>query len=117
MLKGADRDELTRAIVSVASGGVVFGPGVARRVIDLFNAPAPPPSAPSPPFPQLTDREREVLDLLARGQSNHTIGRELFLSPRTVANYVSSILSKLHAADRTEIAIRAREAGLGSTDA
>ena len=64
-------------------------------------------------FPQLTEREREILDHLARGRSNAAIAEMLYLSPRTVANHVSSILSKLHAADRTEAAIRARDAGLG----
>jgi DNA-binding NarL/FixJ family response regulator len=117
VLKGAERDELTRAIAAVARGDVLFGPGVAERVLALFaDWPATGGSAPAVdarPFPALTEREREVLDLLARGLSNGTIGQRLAVSPRTVANHVSNILTKLHATDRTEVAIRARNAGLG----
>ena len=116
VLKGAERHELTRAIASVADGDVLFSPGVAQRVLALFAQPDPPAPGPEPParpFPELTERELEVLDHLARGLNNHTIGRALSVSPRTVANYVSTILTKLHATDRTDIAIRARNAGLG----
>lgn len=112
VLKGADPDELRRAIVGVAHGEAVFGPGVARQVLDLLagSGPAGPPN----PFPELTEREMEVLDLLARGATNPTIASALHVSPRTVANNVSFILSKLHATDRTDAAIRARRAGLGN---
>lgn len=119
VLKGAEPDELQRAVRAVASGDAIFGPGIAERVLTMFRS--PPPSAPATgasvdgagAFPQLTEREREILDHLARGRSNAAIAETLYLSPRTVANHVSSILSKLHAADRTEAAIRARDAGLG----
>lgn len=110
VLKGAEPDELRRAIAGVASGEALFGPGIARQVLGLFSQ---PPPAPTPLFPELTDREREVLDHVARGESNPTIARELRLSPRTVANHVSNVLNKLHATDRTDVAIRARNAGLG----
>lgn len=121
VLKGAEPDELQRAVRAVASGDAIFGPGIAERVLTLFRS---PPSEASPAasstagagaaaFPELTDREREILDHLARGRSNAAIAEALYLSPRTVANHVSSILGKLHLADRTEAAIRARDAGLG----
>lgn len=116
VLKGAERDELTRAIVSVAEGDVLFSPGIARRVLALLTLAEPPPDSISPlsrPFPELTEREHEVLDHLARGLNNHAIARELVVSPKTVANHVSNILTKLHATDRTDVAIRARNAGLG----
>ena len=109
VLKGAETDQLRRAIVSVASGDVIFGPGIAARVLDLFARPEPVPQ----PFPGLTEREREILDHVARGETNGVIARSLFISPRTVANNVSNILTKLHATDRTDIALRARHAGLG----
>lgn len=111
VLKGANTDDLRRAIVSAASGEVIFGPGIAGRVLDLFARPVLP--APAPPFPELSNREREILDHVARGETNPLIARSLYLSPRTVANHVSNILAKLHATDRTDAAIRAREAGLG----
>ncbi len=111
VLKGADPDELRRAIIGVANGEAIFGPGIAERVLDLLTRPtvAMVHSA----FPELTEREREVLDHVARGETNPTIARSLYLSPRTVANHVSNILSKLHATDRTDIALRARDAGFG----
>lgn len=111
VLKGAAPDELERAIRGVATGDAVFGPGIAERVLQTFSA---PPAAAPAPFPQLTDREREVLDHLADGRSNGEIAHQLVLSPRTVANHVSNILTKLHATDRTQAALRARDAGLGS---
>ena len=104
VLKGAEPDELRRAIVGVVKGEAIFGPGIAQQVLGLFAGPV---------FPELTGREREVLDHVARGSTNATIGRALHLSPKTVANHVSSVLSKLHATDRTDVAIRARNAGLG----
>jgi DNA-binding NarL/FixJ family response regulator len=112
VLKGADPDELRRAIIGVANGEAIFGPGVAERVLDLFLRPTPAET--QPVFPELTEREREVLDRVARGETNPLIAQALYLSPRTVANHVSNILSKLHATDRTDIALRARNAGLGA---
>ena len=124
VLKGAEPEELQRAVRAVASGDAIFGPGIAERVLTLFRSPPSEASSSVPApgagvgagaaaFPQLTDREREILDHLARGRSNAAIAEALYLSPRTVANHVSSILGKLHLADRTEAAIRARDAGLG----
>jgi DNA-binding NarL/FixJ family response regulator len=113
LVKGDDPDELRRSIEAVAAGAVVFGPSLAARVQRLFQANA---EAARDAFPELTDREKEVLGRLADGKSNAVIGTELFLSPRTVANHVSNILFKLHATDRTDAALRARRAGLGDAD-
>ena len=111
LLKGADQAEIVRAITTVHGGGVVFGASLANRIANVFTrAPAPQQSA----FPQLTDREREVLNLIAAGRSNGQIASALFLSPKTVRNNVSTILSKLQATDRAAMIIRARDAGLGT---
>jgi DNA-binding NarL/FixJ family response regulator len=110
VLKDADEEELVGAIRAVARGEAVFGEAVAGRVLAFFAAPRPVPKV----FPALTDREREILELIARGHPNPSIARKLSLSPKTVANYVSAIFAKLQVADRAEAMIRAREAGLGS---
>jgi DNA-binding NarL/FixJ family response regulator len=110
VLKDADEEELTGAIRAVARGEAIFSQAVAGRVLAFFAQPRQAPTV----FPELTDRGREILGLLAKGQSNPTIARTLFLSPKTVANYVSAIFAKLQVADRAEAMIRAREAGLGS---
>jgi DNA-binding NarL/FixJ family response regulator len=111
ILKGAGQDELARAIQAIASGEAIFSPAIATRVIDFFaRSPADqPPQA----FPELTDREREVLGLIAEGLPNPEITRRLVLSPKTVRNHVSNILAKLQVRDRSEAIVRAREAGLG----
>jgi DNA-binding NarL/FixJ family response regulator len=109
LLKGADRDELTRAIRAVASGEAIFGPDVARRLMAYF-ATAP---VKAPAFPDLSERELEVLDLIARGMSNQQIVDRLVISPKTVRNHISNIFSKLQVRDRAEAVVRAREAGLG----
>jgi len=112
LLKGAGQEEILRAIRSVSSGEVVFGAAIARRVAEFFaggQSAAPTHYA----FPQLTSREREILDLLAAGRSNPQIATTLFLSPKTVRNNVSNIFTKLQVADRAEAIIRARSAGLG----
>jgi len=108
LLKGADRAEISTGIESVARGGVVFSAGIADRVLSFFAA-----GTQARPFPELTDREREVLDLLARGLTNAEIARRLFLAPKTVRNHVSNVLTKLQVAGRAEAADRARDAGLG----
>jgi DNA-binding NarL/FixJ family response regulator len=114
VLKGAQRAELLRAIRAVAAGEAIFGPAVARRLMAYFAHPAPRPDPAA--FPELTEREREILDLVARGRSNADITAELVLAPKTVRNHVSNILSKLQVRDRSEAIVRAREAGLGGED-
>jgi DNA-binding NarL/FixJ family response regulator len=109
LLKGADRAELTRAIRAVASGEAIFGPDVARRLMTYF---ATTPIR-APAFPDLSDRELEILDLIARGMSNQQIVDRLVISPKTVRNHISNIFSKLQVRDRAEAVVRAREAGLG----
>ena len=110
LLKGANQAEITRAVVAVARGEAIFGPAIARRIAEFFAA---GPSGPETAFPQLTARELEVLDLVARGLENRRIARELHLSDKTVRNHVSNIFAKLHVADRAEAIVRARDAGLG----
>ena len=111
LLKGAAGEETVRAIRAVADGEAIFSPPVARRVIQYFQA--PPVSQPQI-FPELTDREREVLDLIAQGLTNAAIAERLTLSPKTARNHVSNIFGKLQVAGRTEAIIRARDAGLGN---
>jgi DNA-binding NarL/FixJ family response regulator len=110
VLKDADEEELTGAIRAVARGEAIFSQAVAGRVLAFFAQPRAAPKV----FPTLTDREREILALIAQGRANPAIARTLFLSTKTVANYVSAIFAKLQVADRAEAMIRAREAGLGS---
>ena len=114
LLKGADKDEMLLAIRAVARGEAVFGPGIARRLIQYFSPPTPPSfRTPRSIFPELTDREREILDLVAAGKNNREIAEILFLSLKTIRNYVSNIFTKLQVADRAQAIVRAREAGLG----
>ncbi len=112
LLKGADRDEMLAAIRAVGHGEAVFGPGIARRLIRYFDTPRPV-QASRDVFPELTDREREILDLVAAGRNNQEIAEGLYLSLKTVRNYVSNIFTKLRVADRAQAIVRAREAGLG----
>jgi DNA-binding NarL/FixJ family response regulator len=109
VLKGAQQDEIVRAIQAVAAGEAIFGPGIARRVLGLASA----PPAPDGPFPGLTSRERDVLGLIARGARNAEIARQMSIAPKTVANHISAIFNKLQVADRGEAIILARDAGLG----
>lgn len=111
VLKDAQKEDLLRAIRAVGRGEAIFSPAVATRLIDFFAAPRPTllPQA----FPELTDREREILELIAQGHSNPEIAERLVLSPNTVRNYVSNIFSKLQVVDRAQAIVRAREAGLG----
>lgn len=113
ILKGAGQAEMLRAIRAVASGEALFGPAIADRLLAFFAA---KPSTPPVPFPDLTDREREILDLIAAGHGNADIADRLFLSPKTIRNNISSIFSKLQVANRAQAIIRAREAGLGVED-
>jgi DNA-binding NarL/FixJ family response regulator len=112
VVKGADTDDVLRALESVARGDAVFGPAVAARVLSYLTRPL---SARDPVlFPELTDREREVLELLARGKSNGDIARSLVVSAKTVRNHVSNVFAKLQVRDRADAIARARGAGLGS---
>lgn len=111
LLKGSGATEVLRAIQAAADGGMVFGASLAGRVATYLAGGGPAPA--EQPFPELTDRERSVLDLLAAGRSNDDIAREIYVSNKTVRNLVSSIYAKLHAAGRAEAIIKAREAGLG----
>ena len=110
-LKGAAQDETLRAIRSVANGEAIFGPGIADRLQHFLAT--PPARNPNLAFPQLTDRELEILQLLAQHKTNAAIAAELFLSQKTVRNYVSAIFAKLQVADRAEAGLLARTAGLG----
>lgn len=110
VLKGAPKAELLLAILAVAGGQAIFSPALARRLMGLFQ---PRGRTGSELFPELSDREREVLAFVARGHSNSAIAEDLGLSLKTVQNHVSSILAKLQLADRTQAVLRAREAGLG----
>jgi len=111
LLKGALKAEILRAIRGVASGEAIFGPAIARRLMQYFAAPRP--SAPASAFPELTEREQEILSLLAQHHPNTAIAERLALSPKTVRNHVSNIFSKLQVADRAQAIILARQAGLG----
>ena len=111
LLKGALKAEILRSIQAVASGEAIFGPSVAKRLMQYFAAPRP--STPPDAFPELTEREHEILELIARHETNPEIARRLYLSPKTVRNHVSNIFAKLQVADRAQAIIRAREAGLG----
>ena len=111
LIKGADGAELVRALESVAAGEAVYGAEVADRIIGFFTG--APLSQPSEAFPELTARERDVLELMAVGLRNHAIADRLGLSEKTVRNHVSSVLLKLQVPDRTAAALKAREAGLG----
>jgi DNA-binding NarL/FixJ family response regulator len=111
LLKGTDGPDLVRAVLAVAAGDAVYGPSVARRIVAFYSGGSEPYAAAA--FPELTARERQVLDLLATGVRNREIARRLFLSEKTVRNHVSAVLLKLQAPDRTAAALRARDAGLG----
>jgi DNA-binding NarL/FixJ family response regulator len=111
LVKGARQAELLRALRTVADGGAVFGPAIARRMIGFFEAAAAAASA--TPFPDLTMREREILDLVARGRSNQQIAAQLDLSIKTVRNHVSSVFTKIQVVDRAQAIVKAREAGIG----
>jgi DNA-binding NarL/FixJ family response regulator len=112
VLKDADEEEMVHAIRAVGKGEAIFSPNVATRMLSYFAA-SPPGGAPPKAFPTLTDREREILQLIAQGHPNPSIARQLSLSTKTIGNYVSNIFTKLQVADRAQAIIRAREAGLG----
>jgi DNA-binding NarL/FixJ family response regulator len=110
LLKGANHSEMVRAIRAVSNGEAIFSPAVAVRMMDYFTSMRS--AAPAQLFPELSTREREILTLIAQGDTNPEIAAHLVLSPKTVRNHITNILSKLQVADRTEAILRAREAGL-----
>jgi DNA-binding NarL/FixJ family response regulator len=110
LLKDADQDELMRAVKAVYRGEAIFSPAIAQRMIYYFSA--LPQTASAIAFPDLTEREREILHLVAQGESNTAIAKGLTLSLKTVQNHVSNIFSKLQVADRAQAIVRARDAGL-----
>ncbi len=111
LLKGSEQDEVMRAIRSIAAGEAIFGPAIARRLIGYFS------SASTEAFPELTAREREVLELIAQGRNNQAIADELVLSLKTVRNHVSNVFNKLQVTDRAGAIVKAREAGMGRREA
>ena len=114
VLKGAGQDDLTRAIDAVARGEAIYGPAVAGRILQFFKASRA--DLPLDAFPDLTEREREVLDLIAAGMANAAIGRRLGITEKTVKNHVSNIYGKLHVTDRAQAMLRARDAGYGQRE-
>lgn len=112
LLKGAQPAEILRSLYAVAAGELLFGRAVAERVLRFFHAPA---AAQLLPFPALTPREREVMEILATGAGNAAIAAQLHLSEKTVRNLVSSIFTKLRVSGRAEAVAKARDAGMGTT--
>jgi DNA-binding NarL/FixJ family response regulator len=110
LLKGAEQEDIARAVRAIAANEVIFGPGIAVRVLNQLTSPAEPAAA---RFPDLTARELEILDLLASATPTAAIARRLDVTAKTVSNHVSNILTKLQVIDRTQAAMLAREAGLG----
>jgi len=113
LLKGAAQEDVARAIAAVSRGEAIFGPALAGRLIRFFSA---APVSSSLPFPQLTEREREILDLMAGGLTNAEIAGRLFLSSKTVSNNVTVIFDKLQVAGRSKAIVQARDAGLGRSE-
>ena len=111
VLKGADEQEVLKVVEAVKRGEAHFGPEIAKRLMSFFSSPKTRPS--SEAFPELTSREVEVLDLIARGRSNTEIATQLYVSPKTIRNHISNIFTKLQVSDRSQTIARAREAGLG----
>jgi DNA-binding NarL/FixJ family response regulator len=109
ILKGCSRDDLERAVIGCAHGEAVFGPSVARRILSHFDQ----HQAAAHPFPSLTSRERQILDLIARGATTGAIAQRLDISTKTVRNHASNIFTKLHVSGRAEAIVRAHDEGLG----
>ncbi len=114
LLKNAEQEELSRAVETVARGGIIFSPGIAQRVLQYLNAPAP--KAPQHVFDELTGRERAILELLARGCSNAEIAERLGISLKTLSNNISSVVFKVQATDRAKLMLMALEAGIGQEE-
>jgi len=111
LLKEASQKEIVRAVAAVVEGEAIFSPAIARRMMYYFDTLTKKPSPVV--FPELTEREREILDWIAKGLNNADIAKQLGIATKTMRNYVSNILSKLHAADRAHVIVMAREAGFG----
>jgi DNA-binding NarL/FixJ family response regulator len=114
LVKGSETDEVIAAITGVGRGEAIFGPSIAQRVLGFLTRPLSPYDEEL--FPELSHREREILDLIASGSNNADIARKLCLSPKTVRNHISSVFAKLQVADRAQAIVRARSAGLGQVD-
>ncbi len=114
LLKDTEQDELLRAIRTVAQGGAIFSPGIAQRVLGYLSAPAL--VAVGAVFDELTQREREILEGIARGQTNSEIAAQLNLSVKTISNAISNILLKVHATDRAKLMLMALDAGMGQRE-
>lgn len=113
LLKGALKAEILRAIEVVSNGEAIFGPAIAKRLMNYFAAIQQPQAVPDYAFPELTDREREILELIAQHHTNPEIAKRLGIKLKTVRNHVSNIFSKLQVVDRAQAILKAREAGLG----
>jgi DNA-binding NarL/FixJ family response regulator len=113
LLKGAGQEETIRAIRAVKNGEAIFSQSIAKRLMNYFTT-MKPNGAVNPPLPELTNREREILTLIAKGLNNNELASKLVLSPKTVRNHISNIFSKLQVADRAEAISRAKDAGLGN---
>lgn len=114
LLKDTEQDSLLRAIRTVAQGGAIFSPGIAQRVLGYLSV--PPPVAVSAVFDELAPRERDILERIAQGQTNMEIAAQLNLSPKTISNYISTILLKVHATDRAKLMLMALDAGMGQQE-
>lgn len=112
LLKGADPDEVLSVIRAVAEGQALFGPAIAVRLMNYFKELSAKPTSSDAPFPELTERELEILRLISQGLNNQEITQKLVLSPKTVRNHITNIFSKLQVADRAQAIVRARKAGL-----
>ncbi len=113
ILKGADKAEVLRTVTAVAEGQALFGPEIAYRLTNFFQREVPQETA-VPTFPELTDREREVLQLIAQGKNNSDIAEALVISPKTVRNHITNVFSKLQVVNRAQAIIKAKDAGLGN---
>lgn len=111
LLKGADPQEVLSVIRAVADGQALFGPAIATRLMQYFKELSAKPAVPGTPFPELTERELEILRLISQGLNNQEIARKLVLSHKTIRNHITNIFSKLQVADRAQAIVRAREAG------
>lgn len=112
LLKGALRNEILTAVRAAAAGEAIFGPALAKRMMSYFAQMKPSIPTATIPFPELTEREREVLGLIAQGRNNSEIAEQLVLSAKTVRNYITTIFDKLQVADRAQAMVKARQAGL-----